>query len=168
MIFRIIDIYAKIITKLITICMYILLFSVGLQISGRYIPFIPRYLWPLEVSNFSLIWLVFLGSIIGLRGRKHFFVDIFGENINPKLNKIIDLVYFFVLYSVIFIFIFFGYKYFVMWGLIQNSDITGVNMGFLYFSVPFSGVSWLIFLTEDLYKSYFQKPHIRYGKEKNK
>jgi len=74
MIFRIIDIYAKIITKLITICMYILLFSVGLQISGRYIPFIPRYLWPLEVSNFSLIWLVFLGSIIGLRGRKYLFL----------------------------------------------------------------------------------------------
>jgi len=92
----------------------------------------------------------------------------FGENINPKLNKIIDLVYFFVLYSVTFIFIFFGYKYFVGWGLIQNSDITGMNMGFLYFSVPFSGVSWLIFLTEDLYKSYFQKAHIRYRKEKNK
>jgi TRAP-type C4-dicarboxylate transport system permease small subunit len=138
--------------------MYTLLFSMSLQIAGRYIPFIPRYLWPLEVTNFSLIWLVFLGSIIGVRGRRHFFVDIFGEDISLKLRKIIDVIYFFVLYSMAIIFIFFGYKYFVEWGLIQNSDITGVNMGFLYFSVPFSGISWLIFLTEDLYKSYFQKP----------
>jgi TRAP-type C4-dicarboxylate transport system permease small subunit len=138
--------------------MYTLLFSMSLQITGRYIPFIPRYLWPLEVTNFSLIWLVFLGSIIGVRGRRHFFVDIFGEDISLKLRKIIDVIYFFVLYSMAIIFIFFGYKYFVEWGLIQNSDITGVNMGFLYFSVPFSGISWLIFLTEDLYKSYFQKP----------
>lgn len=158
MVFRIIDIYAKIINRLIIISMYTLLFSMSLQIAGRYIPFIPRYLWPLEVTNFSLIWLVFLGSIIGVRGRRHFFVDIFGENINPKLNKMINIIYFFVLYSMAFIFIFYGYKYFVKWGLIQNSDITGVNMGFLYFSVPFSGISWLIFLTEDLYKSYFQKP----------
>jgi len=157
MIFRMIDIYAEIINKLITICMYALLFSMSLQVAGRYIPFIPRYLWPLEVTNFSLIWLVFLGSIVGVRGRKHFFVNIFGENISPKLTKAIDVIYFFVLYSMTFIFIFFGYKYVVNWGLIQNSDITGMNMGFLYFSVPFSGISWLIFLTEDLYKSYFQK-----------
>lgn len=158
MVFRILDIYAKIINRLIIISMYTLLFSMSLQIAGRYIPFIPRYLWPLEVTNFSLIWLVFLGSIIGVRGRRHFFVDIFGEDISPKLSKIIDVIYFFVLYSMAIIFIFFGYEYFVKWGLIQNSDITGVNMGFLYFSVPFSGISWLIFLTEDLYKSYFQKP----------
>jgi len=164
MVFRIIDIYAKMITKFITIFMYILLFSVGLQITGRYIPFVPRYLWPLEVTNFSLIWLVFLGSIIGVRGRRHFFVDIFGENINPKLNGVLNIIYFFVLYSMAIIFIFFGYKYFVKWGLIQNSDITGMNMGFLYFSVPFSGISWFIFLTEDLYKSYFQK-HQKCGRE---
>lgn len=164
MIFRMIDIYAKIINKLITICMYALLFSMSLQVAGRYIPFIPRYLWPLEVTNFSLIWLVFLGSIVGVRGRKHFFVDIFGGNISPKLTKAIDVIYFFVLYSMTFIFIFFGYKYVVNWGLIQNSDITGMNMGFLYFSVPFSGISWLIFLTEDLYKSYFQK-HQKYRGE---
>lgn len=166
MIFRMIDIYAKFINKLITICMYALLFSMSLQVTGRYIPFIPRYLWPLEVTNFSLIWLVFLGSIIGVRGRRHFFVDIFGENISPKLSKAIDVIYFFVLYSMTIIFIFFGYKYFVKWGLIQNSDITGVNMGFLYFSVPFSGISWLIFLTEDLYKSYFQKPSKRRREQK--
>lgn len=166
MIFRMIDIYAKFINKLITICMYALLFSMSLQVTGRYIPFIPRYLWPLEVTNFSLIWLVFLGSIIGVRGRRHFFVDIFGENISPKLSKAIDVIYFFVLYSMTIIFIFFGYKYFVEWGLIQNSDITGVNMGFLYFSVPFSGISWLIFLTEDLYKSYFQKPSKRRREQK--
>lgn len=166
MIFRMIDIYAKFINKLITICMYALLFSMSLQVTGRYIPFIPRYLWPLEVTNFSLIWLVFLGSIIGVRGRRHFFVDIFGENISPKLSKAIDVIYFFVLYSMTIIFIFFGYKYFVEWGLIQNSDITGINMGFLYFSVPFSGISWFIFLTEDLYKSYFQKPSKRRREQK--
>ncbi len=43
MIFRMIDIYAEIINKLITICMYALLFSMSLQVAGRYIPFIPRY-----------------------------------------------------------------------------------------------------------------------------
>jgi TRAP-type transport system small permease protein len=153
--FRFFDIYEMLIKKLVVLFMYILLFSLTLQVSGRYIIFIPRYLWTLEAVNFSLIWLIFTGSISGLRGRKHFFVDIFGDKINPALEKWIDFFYFFTLGSVTLIFIFYGYRYFVNWGLIQKSDITGMNLGWVYISVPFAGVSWFIFLAEDFYKTYF-------------
>lgn len=155
MIHRILEIYAKILTVLMTIMMYLLLFAVALQVMGRYIPFVPRYLWPLELTNFSLIWLIFLGSVIAVRERKHFFVDLFPDNLKPGPDKFLKILYFFVLYSVCLIFIFFGYRYFVKWGLIQTSDLTGLNLGVVYFSVPFAGVSWFIFLTEDLYKEFF-------------
>jgi len=154
MFFRFVELYASMIKKLIILCMYTLLFSLTLQVSGRYINFIPRYLWTLEAVNFSLVWLIFLGSSIGLRGRKHFFVDIFGK-ISSSLEKWIDVIYFFILGSVTLVFIFYGYRYFINWGLIQHSDITGMNLGWIYIAIPFAGISWLIFLVEDFYKTYF-------------
>ena len=136
MFFRFLDLYASMIKKLIILFMYILLFSLTLQVSGRYINFIPRYLWTLEAVNFSLIWLIFLGSSIGIRGRKHFFVNIFGK-ISSGLEKWIDVAYFFVLGSVTLVFIFYGYRYFINWGLVQHSDITGMNLGWIYIAIPF-------------------------------
>ena len=49
-----------------------------------------------------------------------------------------------------------GYRYFTKWGLIQESDITGINLGWLYVSVPISGVSWLVFLVEGILKDFFK------------
>lgn len=162
MFFRFTDLYARLISKLIILFMYILLFSLTAQVVGRYISFIPRYLWTLEAVKFALIWLIFLGSIIGIRGRKHFFVDIFsfwkktGSPLEKWFEKwVINVIYFFVVGSVTLVFIFYGYPFLVDWGLIQNSEITGMNLGWVYFSVPFAGISWLIFLVEDFYKTYF-------------
>jgi TRAP-type C4-dicarboxylate transport system permease small subunit len=42
------------------------------------------------------------------------------------------------------------------WGLIQSSDITGINLGWLYASVPIAGVSWLLFLVEGILKEFFK------------
>ncbi len=154
MIFRIIDMYANILAKLMTLLMYVLLFAVTLQVMGRYIPFIPRYLWPLEVTNFALIWLIFIGSVLGIKEKKHFFVDLF-PNCSRVMEHFLKVLYYLVVYTVCFIFIFFGYHYFTKWGLIQASELTGMNLGFVYFSVPFAGVSWFIFLTADLYKEFF-------------
>lgn len=155
MVSRFFDYYDSIIKKLMVFFMYIMLFSLTIQVAGRYIAFIPRFLWTLEFVEFSLIWLIFLGSITGLRGRKHFFVDMFGEKISTNLEKWIDVIYFFVLGCMTIVFIFYGYRYVVKWGMIQKSDITGMNLGLVYVSVPFAGISWLIFLVEDFYKTYF-------------
>jgi len=81
-------------------------------------------------------------------------VNIFGK-ISSGLEKWIDVAYFFVLGSVTLVFIFYGYRYFINWGLVQHSDITGMNLGWIYIAIPFSGISWLIFLVEDFYTTYF-------------
>jgi TRAP-type C4-dicarboxylate transport system permease small subunit len=52
------------------------------------------------------------------------------------------------------VFIVYGYSYFVKWGMIQSSDITGINLGWLYVSVPLSGISWLLFLVESFLKEF--------------
>ena len=147
------DVYAKMIHKTMMFLGIALIFAVALQVAGRYVPFVPRYLWPLELSNFTLIWLVFLGSIIGLRENRHFNVDLFLNKKLPLwLALFLKLVYYIAVGTVTYIFIIDGYTYFFNWGLIQRSEITGISQGFLYISVPFAGVSWAVFLIERIAK----------------
>ncbi len=149
---RICDAYARFLHKLMLILGLALIFAVTLQVLGRYVPFVPRFLWPLELSNFTLIWLVFLGSILGLREKRHFTVDLFiGKKLSPWFNAFLKAVYYISVGVVTYIFIVYGYSYFKEWGLIQHSEITGISMGFLYFSVPLAGVSWALFLVENIY-----------------
>jgi len=162
MIQRILETYTRVLEKIIIILMGALLISVALQVMGRYVPFIPRYLWTEEVANFSLIWTIFLGSIIGVREGKHFFVDFLPENLSPGLNKAVRVIYYTFMYGVVLIFVIFGYRFFLM-GYIQESELTGLNLGAIYISVPLAGISWFIFLAENIYKEFFASGH---GKEK--
>ncbi len=155
--------YAKLLNALIFVLGVVLLCAVGLQVLGRYVYFIPQYLWPQEVVNFSLIWAIFIGSILGVRENGHFNVDIFqykGQTISRGLDIFLKLVHYVILASMIFVFIYYGWIYFSKWGMVQESEITGINLGWLYFAVPFTGVSWLLYFIEALLKEFQPKPAV--------
>jgi TRAP-type C4-dicarboxylate transport system permease small subunit len=152
MIHKICNAYAKFLTWVLLALGLSLLIAVALQVAGRYVIFVPMWLWPLEVTNFSLIWMIFIGSIVALREKEHFTVDIFSifmkENKTPFLSVFLNILYYIVGFVITGVFTYYGYFYFRDWGMIQVSDITGVNLGWLYVSVPVAGVSWLLFLIE--------------------
>ena len=161
MFFKFCDAYNAMLKFLIHVAGLTLLFSVGLQVAGRYIWFIPPYLWTLEVTNFALIWGIFIGASIAMREHQHFFVDIFefdGKTINPKFDLFLRILSHVITAGIAFVFIYYGWQYFTGWGMIQYSDITGVNLGWLYFSVPVAGASFLLFLLERVLKEFFISP----------
>jgi TRAP-type C4-dicarboxylate transport system permease small subunit len=145
--FRILEGYAKIIEYSIISLLFILLFIVSLQILGRYVPFIPRFLWTVEIATFILMWIIFLGSIVGVRESRHFFVDIFSDTLKPGWSKTLKIIYYITMFAVAVIFLVYGHRFFRM-GLTQNSIITGLNLGTVYIAVPLTGLSWVVFLTE--------------------
>lgn len=144
---KVLDAYAAIINFVIILLMYALLFAVALQIAGRYVDFIPRYLWAEEVARMSLIWMIFLGSMIGIRERRHFYVDFLPKNMPPVMDTILNIVYYVLLLGISYVFLRFGFRYFYM-GTIQTSELTGINLGWIHASVPFAGFTWAIFLLE--------------------
>ena len=148
---KILELYYKILMALMIFIMIILVICVSLQVAGRYIPFIPRYLWTVEFANFSLIWLIFLGSIVAVKEEKHFYVNFFFKVLNKHMFLITRIFYYFIMYSVSAIFICYGYRYFLM-GYIQKSDLTGINLGFVYVTAPLAGLSWFFFLSYNLFK----------------
>jgi TRAP-type transport system small permease protein len=133
----------------------ILLGAVTLQVAGRYVPFIPRWLWPLEIANWAMIWMVFIGASLGVKEAKHFNVDLFMGRTPPRpVHIFLKIVYYVFVGFVTLTFIFFGWDFLVKWAMIQTSDILMVNLGFLYVSVPVAGLLWLLFLIEDFYKDF--------------
>ena len=154
---KIINYYLWLVYKIMLILMFLLIFALGVQIGGRYIVFIPRYLWTIELSNFCLIWLIFLGSIIGVKEKRHFYMDIFyNTKLTPFLEIIFQVVYYSILISIAFIFIIFGYSFYKI-GLLQTSELTGLNLGIIYVSVPVTGISWLLVLLREISDRYFFK-----------
>jgi TRAP-type C4-dicarboxylate transport system permease small subunit len=134
----------------------VLLVAVTLQVLGRYVPFIPRWLWPLEIANWAMIWMVFIGASLGVKEAKHFNVDLFMGKIPPRPVYIaLKIVYYVFVGFVTLVFIFFGYDFLVKWAMIQTSEILMINLGLLYVSVPVAGLLWLLFLIEDFYKEFF-------------
>jgi len=64
------------------------------------------------IRNFSLIWLVFLGSAIAVREKQHLDIDIFSEYLSERLNNIrLKLVYALTLLGIL-ILIFIGFAAF--------------------------------------------------------
>ena len=151
---KICDIYTKVINRIILFLGLALIIAVSLQILGRYVPFIPLWLWPEEVVRVSLVWIIFLGSVVALREKEHFTVDIFSilvkDKKTPLLNFFLSTLYYFVGFIIAAVFTYYGYFFFRDWGMIQQSDITGLNLGYVYIAIPLAGVSWFVFLIESL------------------
>ncbi len=146
---QIATLYTRILEIFIIVLIAALLLSVALQVLGRYVPFIPRYLWTVEVANVSLTWVIFVGAAIGVKESRHFVVDFLPNTIPPAFQLVTRVSYYFLMYFVTAVFIFYGYRFFLM-GYVQESQVTGLNLGVVYLSVPVSGLSWLLFITDNL------------------
>ena len=133
-----------------------LILSVTLLVAARYLPFVPRWLWPLEIANWAMIWMVFIGASLSVRENRHFNVDLWMGKTPPRSVAVfLKLVYYIFVGLVTLTFVFFGYGFVVKWALIQTSEVLTINMAYLYISVPIAGFLWLLVLIEDCYREFF-------------
>jgi len=147
--FNVAEKLSHILEILLTIFMLTLLISVTLQVMARYIPFFPRFMWTLEVTNFSLMWSIIIGAMVATRERTHFYVDLIPKAVEEKFSTILETIYFTAIFIVSLVFIIYGIP-FLKSGLNQTSQFTGLNLGYIYVSIPIAGIVWIIFLVEQL------------------
>ncbi len=158
MLIEICDTVAKVLRHTLVTLGVILIVCVTLLVLGRYVPFVPRWLWPLEIANWAMIWFVFVGASLGLRAGSHFNVDLFMRRApSGTVQRFLKILHFVVVGFVTLTFIYFGYGFVLRWAMIQTSEVLMINMAYLYVSVPVAGLLWLLFLAEDFYKSFLLK-----------
>ncbi|MFA1820029.1 TRAP transporter small permease [Virgibacillus oceani] len=104
----------KVITAITKVATIISVFMMILLAVTLFVGVITRYVFSISIPelevirNFSLIWMVFIGSALAVKEKQHLDIDIFSEYISKRLNKLrLKLVHLITLIGIV-ILIFIG------------------------------------------------------------
>ena len=73
---RLSDWYSRLLSVLLALSVGILVLPVTLQVFSRYTTLIPSWIWTEEMARFLLVWMIMIGSMVGIREGMHFTVDL--------------------------------------------------------------------------------------------
>jgi TRAP-type transport system small permease protein len=140
------DVYHRVLLWLLVGCVAVLVIPVSLQIISRYTQLIPHYIWTEELSRFLFIWMVMLGTMVGVREGTHFEVDVWPE-LGTRANAALRIVssLFVLVFAVVFVY--WGIS-FVSFGWYQESELAELPMPYIFAAWPLAGVTWILFLGE--------------------
>jgi len=139
--------YDRMLRFVITWLMILLVIPVTLQIVSRYTELIPRYIWTEEAARFLFIWIIMIGSILAVRDETHFNVDVLPKPKTARGKALATLWVDLAILLMAAIFVWFGTA-FVKFGYSQTSELTGINMVFIFGSFLLAGVSWVAVVAE--------------------
>ena len=88
---KFIDTYHRLLCALLVIAVAVLIIPVSLQIFSRFTHLIPSYIWTEEMARFFFIWMIMIGSMVGIRDSAHFDVDLWPE-LKPRANALLRLI----------------------------------------------------------------------------
>jgi TRAP-type C4-dicarboxylate transport system permease small subunit len=124
----------------------ILIVPVSLQIFSRFTALIPSYIWTEEMARFFFIWMIMIGSMVGIRDSAHFDVDLWPE-LKPRANALLRLISNLFVLAMALVFLWYGIN-FVQFGWSQNSELAELPMPFIFAAWPLAGFTWVLFLGE--------------------
>jgi TRAP-type transport system small permease protein len=144
----ILDAYHRALCVLVAVLIGAMIVPVVMQILSRY-AVLPSYVWTEEAARFCFVWMIMLGSMIAVRDRTHFDVDLLPHPRTPRGHAIARIVVHATMLVMAVAFIWYGWD-FAHFGFIQRSEMSGINMLSIYVSFPLAGVTWTVFLIEHL------------------
>jgi TRAP-type transport system small permease protein len=143
---KLIDAYSRLLDIALVATVAILIIPVSLQIFSRFTALIPSYIWTEEMARFFFIWMIMIGSMVGIRDGSHFDVDLWPE-LRPRANALLRIVSNLFILVFALVFIWYGIK-FVQFGWSQNSELAELPMPFIFAAWPMAGLTWVLFLGE--------------------
>ena len=146
--------YHRLLVQLMAATVAVLLVPVTLQIVSRYTALIPAWIWTEELSRFLFIWMIMLGSMIGMREGTHFVVDVWPQ-LSERSGAILQAVSNLFALAFAVVFVVWGVQ-FVRFGWNQSSELAELPMPFIFVAWPVAGLTWLLFLAE----SYWDIFHV--------
>jgi TRAP-type transport system small permease protein len=147
---RTIDAVYRALQVLETVLMMALVVPVVLQILSRFTPLIPRYIWTEEAARFCFIWIIMIGSMIAVRDGSHFDLDVLPKPKTARGQAVSRIIVHGAMLLMALTFIAFGYR-FALFGLDQESELTGLNMLFIHAAWPLAGLAFTVFLCEKIW-----------------
>lgn len=144
--------YYRFLQAVMTLLMGVMIIPVTLQIFSRYTGWIPRYIWTEEAARFCFMWIIMTGATVAIRDGTHFVVEALPRPRTARGQALADMVADFFLLIVAVAFVVYGYDY-AVFGYSQTSELTGINLVWIYGMYMVAGLTWVVFLTERFVKA---------------
>lgn len=144
--------YYRILQGAITVLMGVMIIPVTLQIFSRYTGMIPRYIWTEEAARFCFMWIIMIGAMIAVRDGTHFVVEVLPHPRTLRGEALAQMLAEFFLLIVAVAFVVYGYNY-AVFGYSQTSELTGINLVWIFGMYLVAGLTWLVFLVERFLKA---------------
>jgi TRAP-type transport system small permease protein len=147
---RLLQFYHLFLVGLLGLLTVFLVIPVGMQVLARHGEIVPNYLWTEEISRFALIWLVMIGSAVAVRENTNFDIDLLPTPATP-LGTLIARMIVRVCVLVFGLVFLWGSVEYTQFGLRMTSDMSDINMGYVYGAFPFAAIGWIVFTLEGIY-----------------
>jgi TRAP-type transport system small permease protein len=141
---KLIDAYGRLLDLALIATVAILIIPVSLQIFSRFTALIPSYIWTEEMARFFFIWMIMIGSMVGIRDGAHFDVDLWPE-LKPRANALLRIISNIFVLILALVFIWYGIK-FVQFGWSQTSELAELPMPWIFVAWPMAGLTWVLYL----------------------
>ena len=138
--------YTRLLSALLALSVAILVVPVTLQIVSRYTDLIPSWIWTEEMARFFLVWMIMIGSMVGVREGMHFTVDLWPALTGRRRAAFDVLAGCFVLLFA-FVFVWWGWE-FTEFAWLRISELAELPLWLIHMAWPITGVTWLIFAGE--------------------
>lgn len=138
--------YATFLTWLLALSVAVLVIPVSLQIFSRFTAIIPHYIWTEELARFCLVWMIMLGSMIGIREGTHFIVDLWPQA-TGRGGAALNLFASFAVLVFALVFAWFGVE-FTRFAWNRTSELADLPLWMIHVAWPMTGITWLVFLGE--------------------
>lgn len=146
---RILFFYAKLLDLLLVLTVAVIILPVTLQIFARFTDWLPRYIWTEELARFLLVWMIMIGSIIGVREGAHFTVDLF-NNLRGRTKAAMDILAALFVLAMAIVFIVYGWE-FTDFAWFRISELAELPLWTIHIAWPIAGISWLLFQGERMW-----------------
>ena len=131
---------------LLIILLIVMVFDVSWQVFSRYLLQRSSSITE-ELATFLLIWVGLLGSAYAYREKAHLGIDLISNKLSSKGKFYSEVIVLIVVVLIsFFVFVFGGLRLvYITFTLNQLSPAMRINMGFIYFVVPITGIIIILY-----------------------
>jgi TRAP-type transport system small permease protein len=140
--------YAMFLQVLLALSVAILVIPVTLQIFSRFTTWLPHYIWTEEMARLLFVWMVMIGSMLGVRESRHFIVDVWPMT-EGRLSAALNLFASTAVLLFAVIFLWFGIE-FTRFGWNRISELAELPLWIIHIAFPLAGLTWIVFLGEHM------------------
>ena len=136
----------RVLTVVCAVLLTVMVATIFVQVLARYV-FLASTPWSEEIAVYCFIWVVFLGTGLGVRGHAHLVADLLPDTMGPFWDKALMAFSDGMVTVAALIFLGYGLDYAIL-GLTRLSFSMGFPMFYIYVSLPITGAVMILFLIE--------------------